>query len=202
MKQFNNIIDAIYYRKNCPLCKHRLKINERNLAEEFGLYGKQRISFYIDQRNIDYCTIDPETNKIELSVTEENHFNYQPGFHGGVATYMPPPSTKPYTVRSGRFIHALQISCESCCLYRFTLQVHIDLSKCELIVALLDSESITIENEGLAHEIKNSYSMSKTYYTCFGIETGEKKSELPLIEMDMANIKETISRIRKLLIFS
>lgn len=202
MKSFSNIIDAIHYRKDCPLCKHRLKINERNLVEEFGLYGKQRISFYIDQRNIDYCTIDPVTNKVELVVTEESHLNYQPGFNGGVATYMPVSSSKPYALRAGRFIHALQIACEHCCLYGFTLQVHIELSKCVLIGTLLDSEFITIENDGMAHEIKNSYSMSKTYYTCFGVESGEKNAELPLIEMDIENIKETVSRIRKLLIFS
>lgn len=201
MKQFNNIIDAINYQPHCPLCKKHLRVNERSLANEFYPVDKRMVSFYIDQRNIDYVTIDLLTNKVELNVTIDNSYNHHPSFHGGALTYVPPPPTS-YVMTVDKFMHALHIECNDCCQYSFTLQVHINLKRHELIGVFLNSESITIEADDLAHEIRNVYSHNKTEYTCFGRESGERKVDLPLIEIDKTNIKETVSRIRKLLIFS
>lgn len=86
----------------------------------------------------------------------------------------------------------------------------------KLAGVFLNSETIIMEEENLAHEIQCNYAIEKTKYSCFnkddgnevrfgdslGPFTSEKKAELPLIPLNLLDPMETVSRVRKLLIFS
>ncbi len=181
---FQAFKEAINYQSACPLCSSPLHINDRDLATDYGHEfrgGSPRISFFINQRADDTVTVDPETDEVELLL------------HNRVS------DAPPY---NGRLIHSLTLNCNSCCQYSFTLQVHLNLTESKLDKVILDSESISIEEGSMVHEINNSYAMERTLYSYFDKEGDSKKVILPLISLDAFNPKETIARIRKLLIFS
>lgn len=189
---FSTFKEGINYKSACPLCKSPLHINDRDLATDYGHEfrgGTPKISFFINQREDDTVTVDPETDEVELVLR-----NRMPERISG--TSFTPPTY------NGKLIHALHLNCNSCCQYSFTLQVHLNLTKSKLIGIFLDSESMSIEECSMVHEINNSYSTNKTFYSYFDKEGDSKKVFLPLIPLDHYSPQETIARIRKLLIFS
>lgn len=204
-RYFHSLRMGLDYQTRCPLCKDLLKINDRDLASDWGYGGHEyggdhRIAFYVSQKDDDAIVINPNTDEVELVVAkrwspevvvEAVNGEFEPSFK---------PSAQP--IYNGKFMHALTIDCKSCCQYSYTLQVHFDLSEEILIGVYLNSESLSIEESGMVHEIKNSYAAQLTYYSYFDKEGDSKRDCLPLIPLDLDNPKETVSRIRKLLIFS
>lgn len=180
MLQFPSFKSATRYQSECPLCAGELLINDRDLATEYGYKFRgenPKISFFLDQREQDVISIDPDNDEIEY-----------------IDDYR--------SIRGGVFMHALTIDCKSCCQYNFRLQIHFNMKELKLAGVFLDSETISIEDCEMVHEIKNSYAVSKTYYSYFDKNGSSRRSELPLINLDLSNPRETVSRIRKLLIFS
>lgn len=195
MKTFNTFKSAIEYYPHCPLCQNELKINDRDLAADLGSSyrdGKDTISFFIDNGN-DTLTIDPETEEVEFILGKKFVCN--------------PPSSMFNSILSqpsynGKFAHKLSIDCQSCCKFCFTLQVHVNLTSRKLEPTILNSESISIEEGNMVHEIKNNYIAKQTHYAYFSKDGDSKRTQLPLIGLNLNNPKETVARIRKLLIFS
>jgi hypothetical protein len=177
MKQFNTFKSALNFLQKCPVCDEHLSINDKNLAD-YDI-KKNLISFYIDVRDQDTVTVNLESDKIE-------------------SINISAPYSKMY---SGLFMHALNIDCKYCCQYSYILQVHINLQDMMMQQIYLNSEFINISDD-IIHEVKNSYSTEQTIYTCFNKDGSSKTATLPLVPLDLKNPKETISRIRKLLIFS
>lgn len=177
-------------------------INDRDLATEHGFEfrkGKRKFSFYFPNRGDDILSIDPDTEKIEITITTNTIGYYNSGF-GTVNSYA--PAVKKDTTISGVCYYGLTIECKSCCQFSYTIQIFIDLEKCRLIKTCLNSETISLEDNGSVHEIKNIYSFNQTEYTCFAKNGSCKEVTLPLIEFNLSNPKETVSRIKKLIIFS
>ncbi len=196
MKPLRSFKEAINYQSGCPLCGAQLHINDRDLATDYGhdyRGGTPRISFFINQREDDTVTVDPETGEVELLLR-----NRMPA---KIPDFNQPPQPIPLPVYNGKLIHALHLNCNSCCQYSFTLQVHLNLTESKLEAIFLDSEQLSIEEDSMVHEINNSYAMERTSYSYFDKEGDSKKLTLPLITLDLSNPKETIARIRKLLVF-
>lgn len=197
--KFPSFKEAINYRSNCPLCNSLLHINDRDLATDYGheyRSGEERITFFINQREDDTVTIDPDTDEIELILSNRMPEVPITGLSVNLQKMMSPP------VYAGKFMHGLTIDCKSCCQYSFTLQIHFELTEKRLAGTYLNSETISIEEDSMVHEIKNSYATDQTYYSYFDREGDSRKVVLPLIPLDLLNPKETVSRIRKLLVFS
>jgi len=197
--KFHSFKEAISYKTVCPLCTNALHINDRDLATDYrrsdcGL--KERLSFHVNQREQDTITIDPETDEVELVLSDRISDEVLQSLPPATQKIMNPP------IYNGMFLHGLTIDCKSCCQYSFTLQIHFDLSKQKLFGIFLNSENVSIEEGEMVHEIKNSYATQITYYSYFDKEGDSKKLSLPLIPLDLSEPKETVARIRNLLIFS
>jgi hypothetical protein len=188
MKQFYTLKSALNYIKKCPICDKNLSINDRNLAAYIYNHKDEHISFYLDQRDQDVVTININTDKIESIVIKQSYSEplYPKNYNG---TY------------NGTFIHSLNIDCKDCCQYSYILQIHLNLQEIVISKICLNSEFINISDE-IIHEVKNSYSTEQTIYTCFDKDGSSKTIILPLVPLDLKNPRETVGRIRKLLIFS
>jgi len=202
MIKFYSFMEAIAYRANCPFCTKGLVVNDRDLVsssyhqnyatgEAYPIY-----TFYIGKSTDDVMCLNPFTEELEIRYS--NKFDMYGMKNIGVyngQTFAPPNY-------DGLFYHALTLNCNSCCRYHFTLQIHADLGNRRLIGTYLNSETISVEEGGIVHEVRNVYSTDKTEYACFPKDGSSKRSSIPLIPLNIADPKETISRIRKLLIFS
>lgn len=204
MKQFYSFLDAIKYHACCPLCKNRLEINDRDLAMDYDQRsGGQRLAFNLTPGTDDVLYINPVTEAVELVLTEKYQLPAL-NVNGTISNIYTPAVQMP--ILDGRFIHGLTIDCKSCCQFSYTLQIHIDLNvhkhNAILVGTYLNSETVSVEDNEMVHEIKNIYSTDVTEYSYFSKNGDDKKSTLPLIPLDLINPKETVSRIRKLLIFT
>lgn len=194
MIRFYSLLEAISYRQLCPLCGKTLQINDRDLAADRHDENNYVLSFYVNQREDDILVIDMRTEVIELEVRER--------MPQAIYTGQSPLPRGNYNLYHGDFNHALHVDCKHCCQYAFTLQLHMNLDDKRLIGIFLNSESVSIEDGSMVHEIKNVYATNVTEYACFPKDGSSRRSSLPLIPLDLENPKETVSRIRKLLIFS
>lgn len=210
MKRFDSILAALNYYPNCPICNKELRINDKELADDYPYdYDRSlpmpKISFYLNQRNDEVMRIDPITNSVEIQIA---HTDIDISSSGYFADYNAPVKSinaygkSPYEIKGGFFMHALRINCQSCCQFSYALQVHVDLSSKKLAGVFLNSESITVEDGGVAYEIKNIYSTNITEYHYFSaLGSSSKPITLPLVELDVYKPMDTINRIRKLLPF-
>lgn len=96
------------------------------------------------------------------------------------------------------------ISCFSCSMYDYTLQLFIDLKAKQVIQANLNSEFVTIyyENDENIYEIKNIYDIEKTEYTHVAPTLRARTLELPIISDNMKSPDDLLKRIKTLLVFS
>lgn len=201
MKRFYSFIAGLTHYTKCPLCSKGMEINDRDLVERIEYptgHSYQRFSFQLSRNNDDILVINPETEEVEIRYSKRS--NFQTTYGGSISSYAGQTYTP--TTYSGMFMHGLTINCSSCCQFSYTLQLHIDLNEGKLIGTYLNSETVSVEEGSNVHEIKNVYSMDKTEYTCFTANGSEKTSSIPLIPLNIDDPKETVTRIRKLLIFS
>jgi hypothetical protein len=200
MKQFHSFKSALEYQERCPLCQGFTHINDRDLAADIGYDYRgegQRVTFYVNRREDDTITINPATDEVELILA-----NRMPDKIYDATTHSITTAQPSLPIYNGKLLHALTIDCKNCCQYSYTLQLHFDLAEERLTGIFLNSETLSIENDAIVHEIKNVYSAEETRYTYFLKDGVEKSSILPLVPLNLTNPNETVSRIRKLLVFS
>jgi hypothetical protein len=200
MKKFNSFLDAFNPDKKCPLCLSFMKINERDIAEDFIFDDNRHVTFYLDRNEDSTFTIDMLNHNVSLNIREAFPEHYLYDINS--SSYIPKYQSSHYLVKNGLMLQALTIDCISCCQYSYTLQLHLNLSTKKLTSIYLNSETISFEDKGVVHEIKNIYSLKETQYSCFPKDGSARTTQLPLIELNLDKPKETINRIKKLLIFT
>jgi len=193
MKKFRSIQSAINYHKNCPVCFQQMQINDKDLAADY--YGDnldtKSVSFWLDVYQNDILTIHLSNDDVEVT-----DMVYEIGEHS--TFYIPNTRKVGY---HGKFLQGMTLDCKICCKFSYTLQVHVDLEIKKLTGIFLNSETLTVEEGSVVHEIKSIYSTKQTEYARF--EPGsDKRVNLPLIPLDLKNPEETIKRVKKLIIFS
>ena len=95
----------------------------------------------------------------------------------------------------------MTIDCKKCSQYGYVLQVHADMESRKICGLYLNSEWITVENDGVVYEIKDNYATQKTYYSCYS-DKKDQHAEIPLIPLNVQSPFETVDRAKKLLVFS
>lgn len=185
IKHFGRLIDAIKYRTQCPLCKEKLCVNEHHLAENYDINDpKQRIAFELINGD-EVIYINPITNEMELVIWDAGKKNQSD--------------------KRGTFGHALNVKCDKCEMYDFTIQVWMDLDKQQITNIVLNSEKISWEDKNnILHEITSVYTTYHTKYSYFVADFSKDDGHItiPLIPLDLENPGNTVDRIRKLLVFS
>ena len=203
MRQFPKLLDALKFRTQCPLCHNILQANGRDLVTEFDIHDcRQRIAFELSGNADDILYVDPMSEKIELVIGQEKPKfkwgNHPSAISGGT-------SKSAYYAYHGVFGHALTIECDKCSMYSYTLQLWADLDQRRLTQILLNSETVSWEDEfQTLHEIVSSYATNKTRYSYFHTDSSKEDGQvvLPFIPVDFANPKEAVARIKNLIVFS
>lgn len=194
MKQFYSFQSALDYHRNCPFCFARVQINDRDLATDYN-YGVEKISLYLDQREDDVVSIDLMTEELQFSLSKRMpDIIYTAGSSGSFYKSEP--------CYNGILIHGLTLDCKSCCKFSYTIQIKLDLTERRLTGTYLNSECISLEDNDIVHEIRNNYPSEQTHYSYFLKDGSDKRVTMPLIPLDFNNLKDTVARIRKLIIFS
>lgn len=200
MKQFTSFMDAIRFRAECPVCAKKLEINDRDLtlSHAYDEQGEHRLSFYLNQREDDIITVDMLSDKVEIELRDR----LPTTIYTAAQAALGPPPVSAYPSIPAKFMHGLTIDCKSCCQYSYNIQIHFDLKNSKIDGIYLNSENVSVEEGDMVHEIRNVYATEQTEYSCFPRDGSSRRSSIPLIPLDLTKLKETVSRIRKLLIFS
>lgn len=201
MIQFYSLNQALDYRRCCPVCQTRLLVDESEFAERVEYpngHHYRRYAFRLDRQHSDIIYINPFTNEVELKLVQPS---YASPTYGDSTFYIGKvPSHRNY---SGLMYLGITSSCPQCCQFSYTLRLRVDLSACRLIGTFLNSETISLEDKNITHEIKNVYATGQTEYFYTKEDSRKEKAiTLPLIPLDLDNPKKTLERIRTLLIFS
>jgi hypothetical protein len=176
-----------------------MQVNDRDLVERLEYstgHPYQIFSFHLSKSSDDILYINPVTEDVNIKYSRQEHFVTGTNL-GSYIGQTPTP-----TSYSGTWYQGISISCNSCCQYSYTLRLHVDLTEGKLAGTYLNSEQISVEEGNTVHEVRNVYAVEKTEYACFPKDGSSKKSSIPLVPLNLLNPKETITRIRKLLIFS
>jgi len=207
MKQFNNLMEAVAYHRQCCLCNgimvHGLKI-EFDLKKHPGF--KWNLSENVDSETDDWVTIDIYTN--EITYYEQSRRYDEELFHGTDGPYNLRYKKVSYTGYSGTMYESLRVACGSCRNFSYTIQVVMDLTAKKLTGIFLNDEFIRHEDANRhIHDIRNAYVIEKTEYTYYKESTSEDDStkrtiSIPLISMNLKNPADTVAKIKKLVIFS
>jgi hypothetical protein len=196
--KFPSFRAAITYHSQCPICLNPLEINDNRIVSNTKKYHEDimyhNLTFALGD---DMLSIDTRTERIDISIRHP----FDPIYTIGSSTFYNVPGTHPIP-SSGIFIQGFNIDCMICCQFSYTLQMIIDMNEVKLAGIYLNSESITVESDGMIHEVRNVYSTHKTEYSSFSKNGGQKSFSLPIVPLDLQFPQDTISRIRKLIIFS
>lgn len=196
--KFASFHEAINYHSQCPICQNPLEINDNRIVHNTKKYHDESTYHYLTfALGEDTLTIDTHTERIDIVMNHPYNVIYSMGSPS--AHYVKGHGTIP---TSGVFIQGFNIDCMICCQFSYTLQMIVDMNEVKLAGVYLNSESVTMETEGIVHEVRNVYSTHKTEYTSFNKSGGHKSVSLPIMPLDLQAPQETISRIRKLIIFS
>lgn len=200
--QFHSVLEALSYHKFCPCCKNSMEVNDRDLVTEYSNRGNSRLAFELSSSSDDVMFIDPVSEEIEIVVNRyiDNSNRYVMGNYSGTVNQ----SNHPYIhVANGFHFSGLTVACNSCCRFDYRIQIRIDLQNKKVAGVVLNSETISWEDEDkMLHEIKNIYPVNKTYYSYFVQGAVDKKIDLPLVPLNLSNPKETVDRIKTLIVFS
>lgn len=187
---FNTVSEARRYRASCPLCSGKLSINDHNLSQKCSNLDNQ-IFFAESMGEYDTLSINMDTNRIYLAKLKLRLNNKRS--QDSTVTYVPSGTA--------RLFHCLKIECKKCWKYSFSIKMEIDLNNLKMIEVSLSNEAISIEDNGQLYEIKNVYSMDKMEFYQTNSDD-ESRSFLPIIPINFNNPKETLNRIKNILIFS
>jgi|ERR1035437_4262925 hypothetical protein len=129
----------------------------------------------------DKVSIDLDTNEISLI-----YINYD--YHNSI-TYV-----------------QIERYCDCCYLYDYLIRLKLDFINLKAESAL-NAETITIEVDGVTHQIHNSYSNKETRYVSFYGNTKshildvDKEIKFPLMTIDLKCPKNTLDKIKTLIPF-
>lgn len=213
MIEFKTFDQALSYQPICPLCLHRNQIDRREACVKSNHdYGAPRSVIYWANSDNE-LSIDMGTSAV-ISLRLTQHRNIAPIYSiGGTApvTYIPSHSRSGMTA-SGHLMERMIVGCENCYQYDYVVQVIVKVDeKPPSVRLLLNSESLTLDEKGTTHEIRNIYSFGKTEYNRFINKPSDQHSlhgyegdtvSLPLIPLDLENPHKTLERIKTLVLFS
>jgi hypothetical protein len=176
---FSSLKEAISYKKECPFCNSLLQFDNRDFSNIYKPYDRNLLFNLLGD---DLLVIDLDTEKLDLllSKNKQDSVNYK---------------------YNGLHYQRLILECQMCFAFGYTLQIQIDMSNLKLFNILLNTESLSYEDEkGILYEIKNIYPSSSTSFCYYDEKV--KHQRIPLINLDLKNPLETINKIKKLILFS
>lgn len=210
MKQFYNLLEAMAYQEKCCACGEFLVHNLKLVHGGDYPVFIWNLSEDVDSETDDYITIDPYN---QITEVKQNRRYYQDLIYSDNEMDM---VKRTYSVHQkgafrwsgGTMYEAIQKHCGKCRKYGYTIQVIINGAAKKIDGLFLNSEFVEYNDEsGKWHRIRNVYTHNKTEYVFEVMPTAERDYSkqtisVPLIPIDLNHPQETVSRIKKLTIFS
>lgn len=194
-KVFGSVLSVLNEYRYCPLCKHPNSLH-RGASTDQVVYNDQALII----KSSDYTiTIDFYTDNISIDHFEDNRmFDHSHLTHG--TRYAP----KYQIIDNGILLLGMNLECgnEKCTKYCYTLSFDLDLTARKFVRASLNAEWVCVEDGPDVFEIRNSHSMGITKYSHHLSDGSTKSIEVPLIPINSLNPKETLERLKKLIIFT
>jgi hypothetical protein len=195
---FHNLRDAINYHLYCPLCQDKMLINDRYVEIRKDWYDDQHCIKFVWTVNDTEIIVDLDTNQFDM-----NSKYYRPDY--GVGEYVgtsPKYSYNPHNCTiNGILYSGLGLNCGGCKQYHYVIKL-VGVLETRLLTKIeLNSETITVMDDSVVHEIKNIYSTGITDYRTIDQED-VKTISLPLITINFNNPWKTIDRLKTLTLFS
>lgn len=208
MKEFKSLYDGITYRSMCPICNSTMQINNRDLSDHFPQspwYDKNG-DIYLDIAINEYPVLKIHIDDNALTFLSHKDVIIPKKYiknsrnPNGVVTY-----NNSFTAIS-TYYQGINIECEKCCQYSFTLQILIDVTNKKMAGVFLNSEDISIDPYAKGtlddnYYIKNIYATECTEYKHYMADGTIKSAVLPIIPLNIYKPLETLNRIKSLLIF-
>lgn len=194
MKYFSHLTDAIFYRINCPICKKGLR--HQNISD-LSFVG-EKIILKIDTSIGSAICLDIKDNIItEISISSDSV-----DANEGISYKYNAFSFKDYSIYNNLLSSFITISCKNCEQFLYCIQIQIDLTNLKITNIFLESEFVSIIENSTVYEIENIYDKQETHYSAIYSDNNDKFLSMPLIDLNLDNPHETLSRIKKLLVFS
>ena len=178
---FKKISDALNYNKNCPICNEQINFKNKDLIVEYKSI-EPRLRFNLSKDNIFY--INTINDEVEVCFKKSVFSNLKSNY--------------------GILYEPIYMECQNidCGLYSYILQILVDIKNLKISNILLNSEKVSYEDtDGSLHEVHNNYVNKTTTYIHF-LDNKENLISLPIIDLNLKDLKQTIERVKKLLIFS
>jgi hypothetical protein len=198
--RFYNLDEASHYRDTCPICKDRVRSEDMDFRYE---YQQIVAKFNLGDTTLE---VDYHSNAI-LNVTQ--HTSYDRIYTIGSNTYsgMVPQSHRSLH-KTGIDLISMRMACanKNCGRYRYLVQVHTSLEQNRLVALVLNSETLSIEDNAKLYTIKNIYTTDKTelevrHTHVSHLHSPQDKIEYPLIPLNIEEPLKTVERLKKLTVF-
>src|ERR1700690_2279679 len=144
MKQFANLIDAIFYQTSCPVCYENLKF--KNIYD--CSFEGEKVVLHINTSIGDIIYINIKKNIVEkIFITRDNHILDTEASY----KYSAFASTD-YSIYNNILNSPITISCNECSQFSYRIQIQLDLINFKITSICLESETISIEDRLMVYE--------------------------------------------------
>jgi hypothetical protein len=175
MKQFLTLVDAFNYQLQCPICKCDLEIKDKDLNTILDSDCKLVLE---NSSSGPIIIVDRDSEKIEVLQRHKNQ-----------------------SAPTGIYYFGTKII-SSCAMYEYIIQLRIDLTNNKILQIFLNSEFFAFEEDIIAYELRNVYTLNRTEVTYYKGNVDTKSINLPLLPVDHSNPLKFLERAKNLIIFS
>lgn len=192
---FGSVLNIINHYRYCPLCKHSMTLHRGSSGDQV-IYNDQELII----KNRDYTvTIDFYSDVINI----EENASIDTLYDSETIKYRQ-STPKSNWNRDGLLLLGITLECGNihCTKYSYTISLDLDLTARRFKRASLNAEWVCVEDGLDVFEIRNSHSMGITKYSHHSADGSTKSIEIPLIPINSLNPKETLERLKKLIIFT
>jgi hypothetical protein len=188
-RKFATIEEALKYRELCPLCGAKLDI-DRPMSEH-------TIEICL-QSSYTLVNIDISSNKVK-TITEKRPIQTVYDVCGNVIQV----NMGPAALAAGSLIYdKITMSCGKCYDYYCVIQLLYDFDKLQVTNICFNSEKVTFQDTDTWYSIRNIYTTEQTELECWGNSLNpETLAKLPLVELDLQNPRNTINKLKSILLF-
>lgn len=187
MIRFSNIRQGINHQRMCPICRNELGVP--NVVYESDDLKAQLIHVPFQVGNVSSVAVDIDSGIVKA---------VSPWKDGE-------PALLPYGFKSGDIFQGITIECSFCTGFSYTLLLKFYAGdQIVLNEVCLNSEQVRVKLGKFIHSIRNVHSLNETTYRCVNLQepTDIKQETIPLVPLNLQNPRETLARIKKLLVFS
>lgn len=200
MIKFNRLLDGLFYYNNCPLCDRHMTIKNEGFATMEKSFFKNgygfSLIFFLEK--IDKLIVDPVTEKVDIDYFKYNDFEIAASSCVQHSDYVnPQPISNVHYNYNDCF--SIDIFCKNCNNFEYKIDLSVDLHNRKVLETNLSQTTYCVKSSKDNYFIINNFYDNRTML----FDSGDKYLiDVPIIEITKENLKDSLTRLRKLIIFS